>query len=296
LQNEITGRIANALNLEMVDAEAARPTDNPDALDYILRGRAAWNKAPTRDNYAQAISLIERALALDPGSVDAQSWLASALATRMLGQLTDSAAADMARAEGLIGQVLAVSPRSPLAHFAKGQVLRTQGRCEEAIPEFETVIALNRNAVGAYAHLGWCKLLTGSIDEVIPLEEQAIRLSRYDPFIGYFYVRIGLAHLLQSRNGEAIAWFEKARSANRGLVDVHAFLASAYALEGDLDRATAELAEARRLRGDGRYSSIARLKAIGNFGMHGDAWVPKALALFEATYFTGLRKAGMPEE
>ncbi len=65
LQNEITGRIANALNLEIIDAEAAQPTENPDALDYILRGRAAWNKGPTRDSYAQAISLFERALALD---------------------------------------------------------------------------------------------------------------------------------------------------------------------------------------------------------------------------------------
>jgi tetratricopeptide (TPR) repeat protein len=174
--------------------------------------------------------------------------------------------------------------------------LRTQGRCEEAIPEFETVIALNRNSGYAYSHLGWCKLLTGSIDEVIPLEEEAIRLSRYDPFIYYIYVRIGLAHLLQSRNGEAIVWLEKARNANPGLIDVHAFLASAYALKGDLDRAVSELAEARRLRGDGRYSSIARLKAEGFFGRHGDFGTPKGLALFEATYFVGLRKAGMPEE
>ena len=86
LQNEITGRIANALNVELIGAEAAQPTENPDALDYILRGRAAWNKGPTRENYAQAISLFERALALDPRSVDAQSWLASALVTRVTGR------------------------------------------------------------------------------------------------------------------------------------------------------------------------------------------------------------------
>jgi adenylate cyclase len=40
LQNEITGRIAVALNLELTGREAARPTNNPDALDYILRGGA----------------------------------------------------------------------------------------------------------------------------------------------------------------------------------------------------------------------------------------------------------------
>ena len=46
LQNEITSRIAVALNLELIAAEAARPTEQPDALDYILRGRAAGLKPP----------------------------------------------------------------------------------------------------------------------------------------------------------------------------------------------------------------------------------------------------------
>ena len=216
LQNEITGRNATALNLEIIDAEAAQPTENPDALDYILRGRAAWNKGPTRDSYAQAISLFERALAFDPRSADAQSRLAGALAARANVKLTDAAAADIARAEGLIAQVLEASPRSPFAHWVKGQVLRAQGRCEEAIPEYETVIALNRNFLGAYSNLGWCKFVRGSIEELIPLQEQAIRLSRYHPFIGYFYALIGLAHLLQSRTEEAIIWFEKGRQRQSG--------------------------------------------------------------------------------
>ena len=45
LQDEITSRIAVALDLELVTAEAARATDHPDALDYILRGRAAAKEA-----------------------------------------------------------------------------------------------------------------------------------------------------------------------------------------------------------------------------------------------------------
>src|SRR6202011_5421589 len=59
LQNEITSRIAVALNLELLSAEAARPTDDPDALDYVLRGRAAVSKPSTRDNLAEAIGLFE---------------------------------------------------------------------------------------------------------------------------------------------------------------------------------------------------------------------------------------------
>jgi len=38
LQNEITSRIANALGIELIAAEAARPAEHPDALDHLLRG------------------------------------------------------------------------------------------------------------------------------------------------------------------------------------------------------------------------------------------------------------------
>src|SRR5260370_8935915 len=97
LQNEITSRIAVALNLELLGAEAARPTEHPDALDYILRGRAAGLKPPSPDKYAESISLYERALELDPRSVEAQSYLAIALTGRVLDGMADSPAPDIAR-------------------------------------------------------------------------------------------------------------------------------------------------------------------------------------------------------
>jgi adenylate cyclase len=137
LQDEITSRIAVELNLELVAAEAARATEQSDVLDYIFRGRAAASKPRTPDNYAKTMGLFERALALDPRSAQAQSWLAITLAERMLSQMTGTAAADLARAEELVEQALAASPGSPTAHYAKGQVLRAQGRYEEAIPEYE---------------------------------------------------------------------------------------------------------------------------------------------------------------
>ena len=48
LQNEITSRIANTLSIELIAAEVGRPTDNPDAVDYILRGRDALAKGRRR--------------------------------------------------------------------------------------------------------------------------------------------------------------------------------------------------------------------------------------------------------
>lgn len=231
--------------------------------------------------------LFERALALDRESGAAQSWLAIALTARALDFMTGTAAADVARAEGLAERALAASPRSALAHFAKGQVLRAQDRYDEAIPEYETVIALNRNWAHAYSHLGWCKFVTGSTEELIPAQERAIRLSPRDPQIGLFYFRIGFGHLLQSRTDAAIVWCEKARTATPAHPLFRTLLASAYALKGDNVSAATELAEARKLVGDDRYSSIARLRAVVSWG------APKDLV--EATYFAGLRQAGVPE-
>jgi TolB-like protein/Tfp pilus assembly protein PilF len=290
LQDEITNRIAVALDLELVDAAAARPVDRPDTRDYILRGRALRLQPPTRENRTEAIALFERALALDRQSVVAQSWLAVALTARVLDSMAGTAAADIVRAEDLAERALAASPRSPLARFAKGQVLRAQHRYDEAVLEYETAIALNRNWANAYSHRGWCKYMTGSIDELIPAQEQAIRLSPRDPQIGLYYSRIGWVHLLHSRTDEAIVWFEKARNITPAHPQFRAFLAAACALKGDTERAAAELAEARRLVSDDRYSSIACLRAAESWG------VQKVRALVEATYFAGLRKAGVPQE
>jgi adenylate cyclase len=267
LQNEITSRIAIALNIELVGAEAARPTDHPDARDYILRGRAALLKPNSRDAYEKAISLFEHALTLDPLSAEAQSRLAAALAGRVLDLMSDSRNADLERANKLSEQALSASPRRPLAHWAKGQVLRARHRFADAIPEYETVLASDRNWVTAFFALGQSKLYAGLIDKTIPLVERAIRLSPRDHALGIWYSQIGFVHLLQSSANEAILWLERARNANPELSYVHAWLAAAFGLAGETERAAEELAEARRLSGEGRWSTIAGMRAgIGSWG------------------------------
>jgi len=85
LGDQITSRIAVALNIRLVAAEAARRIENPDAFDYFMRGRAAVLARPvTRDNRTEASYLFERALALDPWFTEAQSWLAMMLASRVI--------------------------------------------------------------------------------------------------------------------------------------------------------------------------------------------------------------------
>jgi tetratricopeptide (TPR) repeat protein len=125
-------------------------------------------------------------LALDPRSAEAQSGLAGILANNVLDDMTDTAAADMARAEYLAGQALALAPRSPGVHWAKAQILRAQRRYVEAIPEYEAVLASNPNSARALFCLGQCKLFAGLIEETIPVIDEPCGLVPVipDPALG----------------------------------------------------------------------------------------------------------------
>jgi TolB-like protein/tetratricopeptide (TPR) repeat protein len=291
LQNEITGRIANTLGWQLIGAETARPPDRPDALDYLLRGRAVQGTGNVRENVEKAVGLFERALALDPSSVEAQSRLANALINRSALKDPAAAAVDLKHAEQLLAEALAASPGDPYAHHTTGKLLRLTRRCEEAIPEFEISLAANRNDPNTLVQLSVCKYLTGGSDrEAIALVEQAIRLSPRDPGMGWWHTWIGFVHLLQSRIDEAIASLEKARSLDPRAWNTHQFLAAAYGFKGERERARAELAEAKRLVGSDRYSSVAHSRA------NGDLYTPALRDRWETVYFPGIRAAGQPEE
>jgi tetratricopeptide (TPR) repeat protein len=183
---------------------------------------------------------------------------------------------------------LAAAPGLPQAHFAKAQLLRAQGRPEEAIPEYEMVIASDRNWVFPIFGLAQCKFLTGSIEEAIPLYGQAVRLSPRDPYIAVWYSEGGSAHLLRSHTEEAIRWFEKARGANPRFAFVHIRLAAAYGLQGSTERAAT--------RKPGSWLATIATQASLASGAADTGGYQRSAPWRRPLTFAGLRKAGMPEE
>jgi hypothetical protein len=65
---------------------------------------------------------------------------------------------------------------------------------------------------------------------------------------------------------------------------------AAYALKSETERGAAELAEARKLDGERSWRSVAKLREGTRYE------TPAIRALAEATYYAGLRKAGMLEK
>jgi hypothetical protein len=122
LQVEIVARLANALKVELVRAEALRATrerrDNPDAVDLAMRGWVAiFRFSPA--SYEEAIDDFERALRLDPDLVRAKLGLSSAFADEVVFGWSADPRGNMLRAEKLTDEALSAEPDNATAHFVK---------------------------------------------------------------------------------------------------------------------------------------------------------------------------------
>jgi tetratricopeptide (TPR) repeat protein len=266
------------------------PVD-PATRELILRGWALYYLPYTPVRWQQARGDFERAFELDSRSNEARIGLASVLSTRLADGWSPVLQEDMPRAEHLLLEAIdkgGVSNRAA-AHFTLGVLRQMQNRLPEAQSEFEAAISLDPNNARTYLHLGETLLYLGQPEAGISPLEQAIRLRPDDPNLAFTYWTLGTCQLLLGRVDEAIDPLQKARAASARWWVPYFYLAGAYGLQGNLDKARSALAESMRLKP--AVKSLARMRAenpwLGN---------PRYWALQEKTLNLGLRQAGFPDQ
>jgi adenylate cyclase len=293
-QSEIIGRLARTLNGELIEAASRRiereGATDPDARDFVMRGWArTFRGPPTAATGEEALRFFERALEIDPGSVEAKIGIAAMLDGRVTAGWSSSVEQDQARAERLLQEALNRDPNNSRAHTSMGVLRRTQNRFAEAQFELETAIALDRNNSVAVRNLGITLMQLGLPDAAIPYIERSIRLSPNDTRNVFNYSTLGQCHLLLGHVDQAIDWLRKARATNHQFWFNLLWLAGAAGLRGDLDEAKGALAEAIKLKPD--MNSFAALRASFRGTPN-----PQYLALREKTLDVGLRRIGFPEK
>ena len=291
-QDEIVGRLARTLNLELVESEAHRvETGNVvylDARDLVMRGWALFHRPHSEARRREAERTFELALKVDPRSVDAKIGIATVLVANIGDAWSGTIEQDEARAEELLVEALEQDVNSSSAHFAMGQLRRLQNRLVESKIEIETAIALDRNHARALRHLGMTLMYLGQPEVAIPHIVKAIRLNPHDPNIANYYLPLGQCHLFLGHVDQAIDLLRKARAANPRLYYLHLHLAGALGIKGDLDEARTALAEGMKLKPE--IDSLIRWRALFPWGN------PKYWTLIESTIAAGLRRAGLSEE
>ena len=291
-QNEITGRLARTLNLELVKDAGRRIEDDrvvdPDARDLVTRGWAILYGPHSLAIRLEALRVFERALEIDPRSVEARIGVAYVLLFNVGDSYSGSLQQDMARAEQLLLETLDRDPDRSMAHAEMGLLRRLENRHSESRVELEIAIALDPNNSFAVRQMGQTLMFLGQPEGAIPYLEKAIRLSPRDPGLYSAYFNLGLCDLFLGHIDEGIEFLRKAWAENRQIWYLPFSLAAGLGLRGDIAEAKAALAESLRLNPE--MNSVARCRAVP--GKEN----PRFLALVEKTVYAGLRRAGMPEE
>jgi tetratricopeptide (TPR) repeat protein len=241
MQDELVSRLANTLNAQLVAVEARRAerSPHPDATDLCFQGAAWVNRGHPPEYMAQARGFFERALALEPGNVEA--LVGTALVNLSIGSahLTDDRIEHLTAAEAAATKALSLAPSHPMAHHVLGMVQIFTKRAAQGIAECERALALDRNLAAAHGAIGFGKLCLGRGAETEAHIEQALRLSPRDTRVHAWTMIVGLAKFWHGADAEALVWLRWSLEANRNYPMAYFILAAVLAHVGELDEARA---------------------------------------------------------
>ena len=290
MQDEIVARLANALNTELVAAEARRAEQapNPDSMDLYFQGLAWFNKGHTPDNNAQARSFYDRALTADPGNVDALVWSAGADFVAGVNIFVSDPTAAFAAAEAKLTKALSLVPDHAPAHMYLGVVEMFTKRAARGIAECEHALEVDRNLASAHSAIGRGKILIGRAEETEAHIVEAFRLSPRDTLTYVWMSHVGMAKNHLGSWEQAAAWFRLAIEANRNYPLAFFQLAAALAQLGRLDEAHSAVKAGLALN---PAFSISRVRAAWTAMSDDPTYLAQTEPILE-----GLRKAGLPEQ
>jgi adenylate cyclase len=233
VQDQITRRITGALALRVTSLELARssakPPNNLEAYDLVLRGRDLMSRL-TRSANAQARDLFERAIARDPNYAPAYVGLGRVDLTSVLQGWTQFPGEALERAGDLARKAIELDDLNPAAHALLGDLTVRSGDYDRARDELRRAIELNGSDAESYAHLVAVLLWRGDIAGAIAAGEL---LSQFQPDIpvatGF---DLGMAYILGDRGEDAVRILERAVDRNPGNLYSNVMLAVAYATVG----------------------------------------------------------------
>ena len=214
LQDEITrnvvASIQTTVHLNTTQDPVERST-RPDLTVWELTMRA-WHLLYdfTPDSFATAKTLLERALAIDPESAEANMVLSLINHhVALMGYASDHRATQET-AYALARRAIQLDDQNEYAHWALGICGWGLNRHDESLAALTRAVELNPNCSVAYGSLGTTLGLVGRTEEAIANQNIAIRSNPRDPSIFFRFSGLSLAHYLAGRYDLAIEWSERA--------------------------------------------------------------------------------------
>ncbi|MFB9265011.1 tetratricopeptide repeat protein [Bradyrhizobium erythrophlei] len=262
IQDNITRQVSGALAVKLTKLEQARstakPSNNLEAYDLVLRGRALMARN-TRSANVEARGLFRRAIEVDPEYAAAYAGLGYAYHLSVMRGWTDQPVDTEKRVESLAGTAIRLDGSNTSAHVLLGAANLRFRNYDQAIDELKLALDLNPSDAETYAWLGVALLYTGALGESIRAIETALH---FDPNLDTIHLTdLGMAYLLADRITDATRVAEQAIARDSGFAFAYSLLAAAYAEADRPEDAARAAAAARKLDpffDTGRFGSLFR--------------------------------------
>jgi adenylate cyclase len=282
LQDEVTLKIINALQVKLTDSEQiivfGKSTNNLEAYLKLLKAREYSNPMTKEGNLLHR-KLAEEAIALDPRCAVAYLILSAAHLRDLFFGWSESPEQSLRLAEDLVKKAFVLDDSLGMAHAYLGRIYLTKKQHDQAIAEGERALALSPNDDFVQSAFAIILYYSGRIEESIALYKKALRLNPFPPV--WYLWGLGSCYRDMGRYEEAIAEFRKALRLYPDSLPPHLGLAATYSLMGREQEAHAETAEILRI--DPKFSLNRHEKGFLSFKNQNDA----------DRYIESLRKADL---
>jgi adenylate cyclase len=242
IQDELTSSIVATLP-GRVEAAARdhlkrKPTDNLAAYECVLTGKLLHHRSSRPDN-EEALRLLERAIALDPGYAHAHAWRACTLGQSFTYGWCADKDATMSQIVAELQIALALDENDSDVHRILAAVdLAAHRDHDKALYHQERALALNPNDDLIVVQQGEILSWVGRAEEGIEWIQKAMRLNPYHP--ERFWSHLGRAYFIARRYDEAIKSIQRISHPDYTQV---AILAACHAALGDAAAAQAQARE-----------------------------------------------------
>jgi adenylate cyclase len=211
VQDEVTRHIVEALKVKLTPGEAARiadtPTDSPEAHDLFLRARELLlGQRASREMFDQSVSLLGRAIEVDPDYAEPYAGLAMAHNLDFQNHWTGAPDA-FERAVHFAKLGAEKGPNVPYCRFVAAVMAIWSRDLDKAKRESEAALALNPNYAMALGTLALVEIYSGNPEAAIPIAERCTRL---DPGFTHQTLHfLGTAYLVAGKYETAAATFRE---------------------------------------------------------------------------------------
>ena len=185
IQEEIARSIAQALRITLTPQEekiiARKPTENPQAYDFYLRGRSYTR----RENIDYALQMFEQAIQLDPNFAAAHAGIAHLCG--LIYEIREQNPKWIERGLAACDRATALAPDLPEGLVARARLSYAQKKYDEAELLAQRAIERKPDCEGAWNILGRAYFASGRHELAIALIERAIECNGddYNTYIPY---------------------------------------------------------------------------------------------------------------